>query len=390
MPQAQPMQGNTALAQPNQSDLKASQQPIPLPTANTNPLQEYVAGGPLSYLQDYYRALPNYIDDVSSDFGLEIYDRMLKDAQVTSAFESIRMAALASGVNFTGEIQDEEDPEFQLSEEVKGFVENNLTRRLTQPFNQICYDLLEGMAFGHKVAELVYSYAGEETSDTALKGKLLLKAIKVKPQRATAFVVDAYFNVVALIGMLPGQGASAIVTQGLLGVPGNGSTKDTPANLLPREKFAVFTYRPQDADPRGTSILRPAYDPWWCKQQVKKDYLAYMARFGGPFIIGFTPEDAQAFPVSDSFANPTPDENGTQQYLSPEQLMGTVLAGFKNGSYAAFPGGSKIQTVESQGNGEAFSKAFDFYNSEITKGIQYQTLSTNEGQHDSRAASSDP
>jgi hypothetical protein len=383
------IQGNTALAQPNSSEVKAAQAQA-LPTQKADPLKEYVAGGPLSYLQDYYRALPQYIDDITSDFGPDIYERMLKDSQVTSAFESLRMGVLASGVNFPGRVQDEKASDFKKSEEVRQFVERNLNERLNQPFRQICYDLLEGMATGHKVAELVYEYADDGTTgQDEDKGKICLKAIKVKPQRVTAFVVDAYFNVVALIGLLPGQGASAIVTQGLIGVPssGSGSAKDTPANLLPREKFAVFTFRPQDADPRGTSILRPAYDPWWCKQQIKKDYLAYLARFASPSLIGYTPEDAVDYPVSDSFANPTPDENNTQQYLSATQAMGKALAGWKNAYYVVLTGGSKVDVVEATGNGEAFDKAFTFYNTEITKGIQYQALSTNEGQHQSRAAS---
>jgi hypothetical protein len=223
-------------------------------------------------------------------------------------------------------------------------------------------------------------------------GKIFLKAIKVKPQRATAFVVDAYYNVVALIGLLPGQGASAIVTQGIIGVPtgANLSEKDTPVNLLPREKFAVFTFRPRDGDPRGTSILRPSYDSWWCKAQIKKDYLAYISRFGSPSLIGKTPEDSVAFPVSDSYANPTPDENNTQQYLTPEQIMGTALAGFKNGTYLVVPGGSEVDALEANGNGEAFTGAFEFHNNEITKGIQFQTLATNEGKHQSRGRLSNP
>ncbi|MBA3829876.1 MAG: DUF935 family protein [Taibaiella sp.] len=387
MPQPK-LQGDTALAQPTNADIKEQARQLEtLNTPNINPFKEYVSGGALTYLQDYYRTLPQYIDDITADFGTEIYDRMLKDSQVTSAFESLRMGVLASGINFPGRVQDAEAAEFAQSEEVRGFVERNLTQRLNQPFRQICYDLLEGMASGHKVAELIYEYADQDEADED-KGKIVLKAIKVKPQRATAFVVDAYYNVVALIGLLPGYGMNGmIVTQGLIANPSNNDTANSPNNLLPREKFAVFTYRPQDSDPRGTSILRPAYDPWWCKQQVKKDYLAYMARFGSPSLIGYTPEDSVAFPVSDSYANPTLDNNGVQQYRTPEELMGTALAGFKNGYYMVLPGGSQTQVIEATGDGSAFTRAFEFYNTEITKGIQYQTLSTNEGQHDSRAAS---
>jgi hypothetical protein len=99
MPQPQ-LQGNTALAQPKAADINDATKQVENIAPPINPLKEYISGGPLSYLQDYYRALPQYIDDVTSDFGPDIYERMLKDSQVTSAFESLRMGVLASGINF--------------------------------------------------------------------------------------------------------------------------------------------------------------------------------------------------------------------------------------------------------------------------------------------------
>jgi hypothetical protein len=382
MPQPK-LQGNTALAQPNNGDKDLSQSPGPLSIQNNNPFSEYVSGSPLTYLQNYYNALPQYIDDITADFQLAIYDNMLKDSQVTSAFESLRMGVLSSGINFPGRVQDEKDPNFAISEEVRAFVERNLMERLPQPLRQICYDLLEGMAFGHKVAEMTFENVIDPTDED--NGKTCLKTLKVKPQQVTAFIVDAFYNVVALAGRIPGQVGSMLMPQGFIPVSSTGSTPTV--SLISRSKFCIFTYRSQDADPRGTSILRPAYDPWWRKQQFRKDHLAYMSAFASPSIVGFTPEDSVSYPVSDSFANPTPDGTGTQQYLTPEQLYATAIAGLKNNSYMVVPGGSKIEVLQPQGNGEAFDKAFDRCDGEITKGIQYQTLSTNEGQHQSRAAS---
>jgi hypothetical protein len=321
MPQPQ----NTALSKPNKRDLAESAKQgasISLPINNKNPFTEYVAGSQLTYLQDYYRALPQYIDDISADFQLEIYDNMLKDSQVTSAFESLRMGVLSSGISFPGRVQDEKSPDFAKSEEVRSFVERNLTERLTAPFRQICYDLLEGMAFGHKLAEMTFEYVVDPTDED--NGKICLKTLKVKPQKATAFVVDAFNNIAALVGRIPGKVGNTFLPQGY--IPVSGDSNSTTFNLIDRNKFVIFTYRAQDSDPRGTSILRPAYDPWWRKQQFRKDHLAYMSAFASPSIVGFTPEDSVSYPVSDSFANPTPDETGTQQYLSPEQLYATAIA----------------------------------------------------------------
>src|SRR4051812_23143490 len=48
-----------------------------------DPKKEYAAGGTENvWLSSYARALPPYIDDLTLDFGPDLYVRMLRDAQV--------------------------------------------------------------------------------------------------------------------------------------------------------------------------------------------------------------------------------------------------------------------------------------------------------------------
>jgi hypothetical protein len=98
---------------------------------------------------------------------------------------------------------------------------------------------------------------------------LQLRALKVKPIRSVAFVTDAYLNVLGLVGAKPGQTVPAV-------------SDLAPAEIIPREKFCILSWRPKDGDPRGTSVLRPAYDPWWRKRQTIPEYLKYLAQFAGP------------------------------------------------------------------------------------------------------------
>ena len=67
--------------------------------------------------------------------------------------------------------------------------------------------------------------------------------------------------------------------------------------------------------------------------------------------------------------------------------MLSALLNFKNGSAVAFPTGAKVEPINMSGDGQAFLSALNQFNGEISKGILCQTLATDEGLHDSRAAS---
>src|SRR5690349_13463040 len=57
-------------------------QPLPMPLPG-DPKKEYAAGGTENvWLTSYARALPHYIDDLTLDFGPDLYVRMLRDPQV--------------------------------------------------------------------------------------------------------------------------------------------------------------------------------------------------------------------------------------------------------------------------------------------------------------------
>jgi len=349
-----------------------------------DPRREYVAGGSLYWTQDVYRSLPFYIDDLTADFGDDLYERMLLDPQVAKCINHLKLAALAQGIHLAPAV-DEEDPRYELAAEITGFCRRNLAgleiafdpARTAVPLYWQLWDLLDAIALGNKIAEQVY-YTPQRGPDA---GKLCLKALKVKPRRAVALVVDAFLNVIGVLGLIPGQGATAL-TMTVLGEP------DYVPNLLPRSKFAVFSFRPKDGDPRGTSLLRPAYNPWWLKQQTYPEFLKYLATFGTPSVWGETAPDAQESVATDAETGEVLyDELGNPRYVRPEEAMLAGLIGFRNGSAMAVRHGSTIHVVEAQGNGEAFLNAFALYNREISTGVLNQTLATEEAQHQARASS---
>lgn len=333
--------------------------------------REYVAGGTggaAVWYQNLARSLAWAIDDLSADLGDDIYERMSLDAQVASCVAILKASIIEDGITLAPAVDDEDADGYALAQELADLGQRMLDG-LDTPLDDVLWNMLDAVALGNRVAEQSYlldrTYTGKE--------QVTLVALRVKPRTNLAFVVDTFNRLLGFLALIPGLGL--VPLQQLIYDP------RTVPNLLPRDKFAVLTFRPVGSDPRGTSVLRPAYTFWNLKQQVVREHLKYLAQFASPWIIGTTPEGAMTQPALDADGNPIA---GTP--ISPEQAMVNALTNGKNGTAAAFPFGSQFTVIESKGEGRAFLNAYEYYDSQITKAILSQTLATNEGQHQARAA----
>ena len=333
----------------------------PLPPAPVDPALEYVSGGSGLWSKTQSRSLPWAFDDISADFGDDIYRRMLLDSAVSAAINTLKTGIIEDGLTLITAIAEQADPQYQRALDITAFCDRCLTNVQT-PIDDVLWDLLDALALGARVAEKIYEQDG---------GQLVLRAIKVKPRRSTAFVVDAYMNLVGLLALLPGMGYGVQIGTTIIGNPAQNPT------LLPKDKFCILSNRPQSNDPRGTSLLRPAYGPWWMKQQVWPEYLKYLAVHATPSLIGTTPE--RVIEVTD----PTTGAKTS----AVNALLNTLIA-FKNNSALVVPFGTVVKEIQAQGDGEVFRIAIDILDRQITTAILYQTLATMEGAHQSRAASS--
>lgn len=323
------------------------------PVDRNQAITEYVAGG---RLWRGVQSLPRQLDDLTRDLGDGIYERMLVDPQVQANVNVLRASVLADGVTLTSAAPNPDDDGYTKAQEIADFCTSVLAD-LETPLNDALWDLLSAMPLGVRVAEQVYKVD---------RNHLVLCRLKPKPRRAVALVVDPYMNVVGLVGARPGQGLP--ITMSAV------DAQSTPG-LIDRRKFAVFSFRPRDSDPRGSSILRSAYTPWWTKQQTWPELLKYLAQFASASLIGTVGEHASA----------TVDAT-TGQVVSPVQGLLNALLAFKSGSALSLPYGTLVKALEVSGNGEAFHKTFDLCDRQITMAILHETLATMEGQHQARAA----
>lgn len=323
--------------------------------------QEYVVGGGYWWYRGQGArglALPAAIDDIAQDLGDDIYERMELDGGVASVDVLCRSGILEDGVTLTPAVDDREADGYDQAVELVDFCEQNL-EDLETPIGDTLWDMAGSMGRGNRVAEIVY----HPFDSSPLPGRAVLQNLVVKPREVTAFVVDPYMRTLGLIGR---QVGSSMLHAGALVDPGS-----TP-NLLPREKFAVATFRPRNNDPRGTSAYRPAYNAWWLKMQAWQEYLKYLAQFASPLVVG-TAAPGKAI-----------DATTGKEVSAITALLETLLK-LHNGTAIAIPNGATVEVLFSQGEGQAFLNAIELFNREIRMAITTQTLASSEGEHASRA-----
>lgn len=310
------------------------------------------------------KTLPHPLDDLSADLGLDIYRRMLLDPQVNACVTLMKAAILEDGITLAPSITDAEHDDYKKAVEVRDEAMAMLDR-LETPLDEVLWNMADAMAYGSKVAEKVYALRPGLDGDR----KFQLIRLKPKAHNATSFVVDDYLNV---IGFAVNKVNSPYSTTAL-----------DRADLLPPEKFIWLSWHPVNGDPRGTSLLRPAYNPWWRKNQIIPEYLRYLAQFAGPSLWATTAEGAQLPPAVDPLGNPDPDAPTPQ---TPEQVLLDTLLQFQTSTAAAFPYGTLINLIQSAGDGAAFISALSGCNQEMTKAILTQELATEQSRNQARAA----
>jgi len=327
---------------------------------------EYVVGGGFWWYQGARGralALPWAIDDVSRDFGDDIYDRMDDDSAVASVDLLYRSGVLEDGVTLSPAVDDETADGYDQAAELVDFCEQNL-EELETPLDDTLWDMAGCMGRGNRVAEIIY----HPFDQSPLPGRAVLQNLVVKPRESVAFVVSPYMRLYGLMGKQDGTGVS--VQPGVLLDPSD-------ARILPREKFMIATFRPKNNDPRGSSAYRPAYNPWWLKMQTWQEYLKYLTQFASPLAVGKTPVGEKA----------AVDPETGKKIRAVDKLLDTLLQ-IRNGTALALDGGSEFELFFSTGEGRAFLSAIELYNREIRMAITTQTLASGEGEHASRAQAS--
>jgi hypothetical protein len=311
--------------------------------------------------------LPLYIDELERDFGTDIYLKIALDAQVSAADATLRYAVLDREPAFLpgADPKKEKDPlKLMFSQRVHAFVEA-VFDHMEPKLPGLCWELLEGMGMGYKLAELVFEEADLGKGEGM---QTVYRAIKTKPQESVSFLVDLFNNVLGYVPRAMATGMFAtIFPEGNGEVPG----------LVPVEKVVRFTWRPRNGDPRGTSLFRPAYIPWRFKIGLYPAYEAFLARFAQP---------SAALELQGQDMPMMLDADGVLT-RDPSVVIFAMLSALRNfqaGGAIVAPVG-QVKLLETMNQGQSYLQAFGHVNKEIVKSILLQEMTTESGKYGTQA-----
>ncbi|MGV3617924.1 MAG: phage portal protein family protein [Fimbriimonas sp.] len=351
--------------------------------------KEFIHGGFLdAAIGLIVSALPAYRDP---DFGVTDQDirAMRRDAAVISALDTLTLGVLADGITISPAMAQVPqwrreraagvtDPaerqaifDGESSAETARFLRGQIAT-MEGELLDVAENLLEGMCYGWQSAEAVYRYI-ELGPD---KDKLGLRSLTAKPRSQMTPILDKAGRIVGFLAHAP-AGAGAIV-------PGGDVTKSP--NFVPALKFATYIHRPRPGQPLGQCLLAPAYNPWFVKVKILPDFLRYLKQFASPAIIGKLPPGAVDEILRNAQGIPMTDASGQPITKKAVQVLLGHLIGWLNSSVLALPHGTEVDLVKSEGNGEAFREAGDWFDRQIHLAILGTPQASLEAQAESRSS----
>lgn len=357
-------------------------------TIAVDPRKEYVAGGRFTTYQNSQNILSPFDNDgFVKQHSAKTYEQMMTDPKIAKAINLLKISTLGDGVDLLPSLP-ESDKDYAIANEVAKFCEKAL-KNLDTPIRYTLEQMLDALIFGHKIAEVTYSTGKVK----GFRGEFLLpQKIKVKKLDSVRFVVDDKGNV---LGFSPSNIAKDLEDEGRKldaklsrGFDGEAMLNGRP--ILPREKFLVLSFRGRDNDPRGHSILNPAFNAWHLKTQVWPEYLRYLLLCAIPLLVGYTPENDTGIKeiMCGSDGQPIRDpQTGAFVEVNPVEALRDALLNARNAEVLAVKGGSRVQEIGAQGAGTPFFKAIELLDAQMDTAVLLQTLATSEGVHQSRAAS---
>ena len=347
-------------------------------------VEEFLAGGTdLTWAAIYavQSVSPLFLDDNTQQFGADIYERMLKDTEVSSAFDTFALAVCADGVRISpapgGDPKDEADKRNVYAK----WVENAITAGEID-LSDVALELMDAAAFGSRVAEIVLQPGSGD-----LAGKLIPKSLKVKSAKHMEYVIGRDG---ALVGIRPTQPLGNDQAQAL--AESDETQVDMWNNVIPKWKFIVHTFRPKENDVLGRSILRPAYTPWFIKTQLLPEFFRFLKLFAGGSVVGKLPkpvdDPAGAQPLEQVFGEDgQPLLKDDKPVFTPkaQKLLNQLIA-WKNAYALVVPGGTEIDLMSPESDGQAFAHAFEYFGRQIHEAILGTSQATKEAQHESRSS----
>lgn len=283
-------------------------------------------------------------DSLLSDKGdkeLAIYDMMMLDDRVSMAINLKKRLALSVPANLTPASEDERDIEIanEVESQLKINGESTYTHDCGYSFWSSIDNMMDALSYGFKVAEKIWEIDGD---------RVYLKNLKFKHSKFYDFEYDEYANINKLL-------------------IGHNYGYDTTIESREKiySKFLICTYPyVKDGNFYGNSELMPIYNKFRSKTHIQKQRDIALEKWGSP-----VPEA-----IYDANKMSPAEKNALQD----------LMENFQDGTFFLTPASRnpktgelepkiqfKLHETKSANIGEAFDKAIDQLDKQITRTILF-------------------
>jgi len=221
--------------------------------------------------------------------GFTTYRRMQNDPQVKACLSTKKFAVLSRG----WEVHPCDDtPE---AAKVAEFIRWTLADMKGSVLDAL-YAVMDALALGVSITEINYKLL--DVGPYA--GMIGLASLKAKNPEIFFFDVDSFLNLHAL--------------------------RIAGGELLPPEKFLVYSYQPQYGNPLGSSDLRAAYRAWFIKEQVLGWWAKFLEKFGMPTVVGtFDPKAGYGVAQQRAFLSTVQQVHNESAIVHPADMTISLL-----------------------------------------------------------------
>lgn len=303
-------------------------------------------------------------------FGYELYRKMAGDSEINASLDLLVHSANSQAMRAVPQL-DVDNENYELSLQLADFVNYMFSRFDFDTWRrQQCRYML---TFGNAVSEIDFTWLDKGK----YKNHLVIEGLRLQEPEDFGYIVDRWGEV---YGVAP-KGAAAAMSfpiANYVPITTTGIATSLPGSV-PIYKLSMWAWDKRGTDPRGISVLDPAYIAWWGKQRAIEEWSCWIGQFARPSLWGTPGPDAIAQCIVDP-------RTGRETITQPTELLLAAMQNFQSASIMALPFGSQLHLLQASGGAAPFIDSISLFNREITRAILGQHLASNEGQGQSRAS----
>ena len=253
----------------------------------------------------------------SDKLTYEDYNKMLRDPQIKSGYELIRMFLLSRKLIVTP--ADDSEEAVEIAETLQDMLND-----MVYPMRKVRNDMYSALIYGYSVSEIIWK--AEEDGN-------LIKMERIRP-----IPIDTLEDCFEY----DDNGDVEYIKQ---------IVDNSDPIMIPAEKCLIYTYDEQFGDREGASILDGVYDNWYMKQKILSWYNVFLQKHEGPTLVG-------------KIENPMFKDLFREQLDEIREGRANITVGQND----------DVSVLESSHRGEGFKDAIDYHDVMIYRKMNIGTM----------------